>query len=171
MKPIMISLPVLCLLIITANTSSAQKTFTLISPVPSEVIKKNITSSELISTDSKVYRNFEKQHPMVENVHWALTKEGYVVRYEERKKRSVDFYNHKGKWFGTITYLSLNEVPEDVAGVVRNAYSCYEIFFAQQVRTPRGSVHVVKIEHGKEWKTLKVQDGNLVAVEEFHKPD
>jgi hypothetical protein len=121
------------------------------------------------SPDKRTLQRFDKSYADVENTHWSKIREGSQVTFTSNGKKWMIRYSPNGRWICTIRYLPLEQVPENIELSITGAYPGYHIFFAQDVQTPAGFAHVIKIEKGNTWKTLKVVNCEIEVMEDFEK--
>jgi hypothetical protein len=126
-------------------------------------------SSGSTAVNSKAVISFHNSYPSATEERWSATPDGTRVRFMSENMQIIENYNRRGRWTGTIRYLPLNKLPKDVVYAVTQTYPGYSIFFAQDVRTAYGYVHIVKIETGTNWKTLKISGSDVETIEDMDK--
>jgi hypothetical protein len=160
MKPFILTLS--CVLALLPGITSAQTV------VGTEITDaKNEAAS--LQVDARCLRHFEQSFTEPLNVRWRTTAEGYGVNFSQRGINYDTRYNRRGRWTGTIQYIPVELLDKHVAAAVKRVYPRYDIFFAQQLSVPRGSMYVVKIERGNEWKLLHVVHRSVTVVGEYVK--
>lgn len=112
-------------------------------------------------------KSFNKMFGNVENARWHATDEGSTVKFSQSNIKYHVFYNKRGKWKATIQYLPVDMLPGWLVGRVRSEFRRFSIFFAQHVKTPFGRTYILKIEKGKEWKTIRVSPEATEVMEEY----
>jgi hypothetical protein len=123
-----------------------------------------VTSPEYLSDSLSIPENisaaaiesFQKKFNNATNARWHSTDEGSSVKFQQGNSAYHVFYNKKGKWKATITYIAPEDLPKWVISRVKFEFKGYSIFFAQYVKTPDGSTHLVKIEKGSDWKFVMI---------------
>jgi hypothetical protein len=150
MKQLVLSLAVVCSLMAVGQVANAQKT---VDGTPGFLAKEN--------RNTKAHMEFLRAHPSMEKLDWYAVDGGYMVHDAAVKNPAHEYYTNNGKWIATITTLPVENLDGDVVALVRNNYSCYDIFFAQEMKTPNGIVYLLKIEKGNDWKDISVHDGQI----------
>jgi hypothetical protein len=100
--------------------------------------------------------SFNKMFNNVENARWHATDDGSTVKFQRHNIDYHVFFNKRGKWRATIHYVPPENLPKWVIGRVRSEFRNSSIFFAQHIRTHVGWTYFVKIEKGKEWKSVRI---------------
>ena len=136
--------------------------------VATEVTEKAIPAST-INVHSNCLKHFSRSFKNAANQRWSVSDEGYTVKFTANGISYDVRYNHRGHWKTTISYFPVNLLNKNVVRSVLYAYKHYNIFFAQQVSVPSGSVYFVKIEKGNEWKFLKVMNREIEVLGEYIK--
>ncbi|MEO8583554.1 MAG: hypothetical protein ABI415_07145, partial [Flavitalea sp.] len=121
------------------------------------------------SPGNNAVKFFARAHPFMTDAKWYLTKDGYKVKYNENGIKGMEYFNDNGQWIASNRYLPINQVPAELIATVNNLYGRYSIFFAQEVKTSSGLVHIIKIENENTWKTLSICEGNIQLMESFNK--
>jgi hypothetical protein len=132
------------------QVANAQKT---VDGTPGFLAKEN--------RNSKAQMDFLRAHPSGETLDWYAVEGGYLVHSAAVKNPAHEYYTNGGRWIATITTLPVESLDGDIVALVRNSYSCYDIFFAQEMKTPQGLVYLLKIEKGNDWKDITVHNGEI----------
>ena len=136
--------------------------------VATEITEKSIPEST-INVHSNCLKHFSRSFKNATNQRWSENNEGYSVHFSENGISYNVRYTQRGRWITTISYIPVNLLNKDVAQTVLYTYRHYNIFFAQKVSVPAGSVYFVKIEKGNEWKFLKVMSREIEVLGEYIK--
>ena len=118
---------------------------------------------------SNCIKHFERSFKNTTNTTWTVTETGYTAHFSENNMSYDVRYNKKGRWLSTIRYIPGQLLDEKISRFVLNQYKHYTIFFAQQVTVPQGSVYLVKIEKGNDWKFIKVKKWETEIIGEYIK--
>ena len=118
---------------------------------------------------SNCLKHFERSFKNSTNFNWTVTETGYTARFWENNMSYDVRYNKKGRWLSTIRHIPVQHLDEKISKFVLNQYKHYTIFFAQQVTVPQGSVYLVKIEKGNDWKFIKVKRWETEVIGEYIK--
>lgn len=79
-------------------------------------------------------------------------------------------YSLKGRWLNTIKTYDNSKLPDDVRDLITDNYSRFRIFgVALEVHVGPKMAHLVLIETDKEWKRIKVVDGEYEEYESYKK--
>jgi hypothetical protein len=113
---------------------------------------------------SKAVSNFNKSHKGIGDEQWFETKEGgSVCRFVDNNGVNRAYYNKKGNWQYTISDYTEKELPEDIRRQVKSTYYDYDISFAQKIDMVMASklVYLVQIQHEKDFKVVRVCEGEM----------
>ena len=150
MKKLVLSLAVVCSLIAMGQVANAQENS---SETPGFLAKEN--------RNSRAHIEFLRTHPSFETLDWYAVEGGYMVHDAAVKNPSHEYYTNSGRWIATITTVPVENLSGDIVALVKNTYSCYDIFFAQEMKAPQGLVYLLKIEKGDDWKDISVHNGEI----------
>lgn len=165
----------LCLGLITTQQSFSQTS------LPFQVVSSSLTGDVFPGIDNppaaseanvnnKAVLHFHESYPQASQAIWVTDDKGSsAVRFVSSGMTIFEHYNRGGRWTSTIRNLPIDKVPQNVLDMVGVAYPDYKIFFAQDVRTPFGFVHVIKAESATQWKTLRVTNEGVDVMEDFDK--
>src|SRR5688500_5941348 len=142
-----------------------------ISSFSQTTVSAEITTAEypVVNVHSKCLKHFANAFKSSTNTKWSATDEGYTARFLENNISYDVRYNHRGRWLSTIRYIPVQQLDQKISRFVLDQYRNYNIFFAQQVTVPIGSVYLVKIEKGNDWKFLKVKSTEIEVIGEYIK--
>ena len=150
-----------------SHISLAQKTET-VSSVAVSGLHNN--ASRHVSRDqvpTKAYRHFIRTYKNVNDEAWELTSTGLVAHFFNDKMQQLVFYNKKGNWQRTVFNYNASKLPNEVRDLVKLNYWGYSITHCSQVEAPSGSVYYITILKNKDFRTLKVQDGEIEVLNKF----
>jgi hypothetical protein len=150
MKQLVLSLAVVCSLLGIGQVANAQQT---VNASPGFLAKEN--------RNTRAYMEFLRAHPSLETLDWYAVEGGYLVHDAAVKNPAHEYYRNDGKWIATITTIPVENLDGNIVALVKNSYSCYDIFFAQEMKTPQGIVYLLKIEKGNDWKDISVHNGQI----------
>jgi hypothetical protein len=156
MKQLVLSLAVVCSLLAAGQIANAQQS---VNAAPGFLASEN--------KNSKAHMEFLRTHPSFETLDWHAVEGGYLVHDAAVKNPAHEYYTNDGRWIATITAVPVESLNGDVVSLVNNRFSCYDIFFAQEMKTPKGLVYLLKIEKGNEWKNITVHDGEIKVTGEY----
>jgi hypothetical protein len=153
---------VLCLFMCLPSLSFSQTIVaTEIHDVPVE--------SAVVHVNAKCLKHFSHQFKNAAETRWMKNDEGFSAHFSETNILYDVRYNHHGRWICTIKNIPVELLSKNVVNVLRYEYRHYNIFFAQQILVPAGSVYLLKIEKGNEWKYVKVSDRIVEVLNEYVK--
>ena len=156
MKQLVLSLAVVCSFMAIGQFAAAQET---ISRTPGFLAKEN--------RNTKAQMDFVRTHPSMESLDWHVVEGGYLVHDAAVKNPAHEYYTNDGRWIATITNLPVENLDGEIVSLVKNSFSCYDIFFAQGMKTPKGLVYLLKIEKGNEWKDINVHNSQIKVTGEY----
>jgi hypothetical protein len=151
-----------CVFLLIPRISNAQTV------VGTEITDDNSHAASL-RVNAKCLQHFEQTFTEPVNVRWRTTPEGFGVNFSQRGILYDARYTYKGRWTGTIRYIPVARLDERISAAVKRVFPHHNIFFAQQLSVPQGSIYVVKIERGNEWKLLHVVHRSVTVVGEYVK--
>jgi hypothetical protein len=122
-----------------------------------------------LSVHAKCLQHFEQAFVEPQSVRWRITAEGFGANFSSQGITYDVRYNQKGRWQATIRYIPIALLDRHVAATVKRVYPRYNIFFAQQLSVTKGSMYVIKIEKGNEWKLLNVVNHTVIVAGEYVK--
>lgn len=144
--------------------------------LPLHSFTQTTVSSEIITAEyppanvhANCLKHFERSFKNTTNTNWSVTDEGYTARFSVNNMSYDVRYNKKGRWLSTIRYIPVQQLDEKISKFVLTQYKHYTIFFAQQVSVPQGSIYLVKIEKGNDWKFIKVNNWETEVIGEYIK--
>jgi hypothetical protein len=156
MKQLVLSLAVVCSLLAIGQVANAQQT---VNGTPGFLAKEN--------RNTKAQMDFVRAHPSMETLDWYAVDGGYLVHDGAVKNPAHEYYTNDGRWIATITTVPVETLDGEVVALIKNNYSCYDIFFAQEMKTPKGLVYLLKIEKGNDWKDLSIHNGDIKVTGEY----
>ena len=116
-----------------------------------------------------VVNNLKKQYPAAENASWLKSNSGYTVRFDAGKVENRIYLDKKGISQAVVRVSDASLLPEDYQTYVRNSFSCYAITTVQEVTVGKEKAFIVTIQKNKDWKQVRLQDGELVDIKEYQK--
>ena len=122
-----------------------------------------------MDVNANCLKHLSRSFKDADHASWSTNAEGFVVRFLSHAIAYDVRYNHRGRWLSTIRYIPVEFLDRDIITMVMNQFEQFNIFFAQQLLVPAGSVYFIKIERGREWKTLKLQNGEIDVMAEYIK--
>jgi len=121
--------------------------------------------------NTKMFNNFSKSFAEASDIRISTEPDGTRISCKTGETLNKILYDHKGNWVYTVRYYDYNQLPDDIAKQVAEAYPQYEIYgFVSEVNVPGKQVHMVMIENRSSWKRVRVADGDIEPYEEYKKP-
>ncbi|HUQ65363.1 MAG TPA: hypothetical protein VM101_04380 [Flavitalea sp.] len=136
--------------------------------VATEITEKPETAPA-VNVHANCLKHFSRSFKNSVHAIWSTNDKGYSVRFKENELSYDVRYNHHGRWMCTIRNIPFQLLDKKIAKFVLNEFKHYNIFFAQEVSVPLGSVYLIKIEKGNEWKCIKVKKWETEVMEEYVK--
>ncbi|PWU02720.1 MAG: hypothetical protein C5B52_04690 [Bacteroidetes bacterium] len=115
----------------------------------------------------KAIKNFNKFYSDAVGAQWTTIKnQGFVCRFLKGDMVNRAYYNRAGNWVVTVSDIAEKQMPDEVRQSVRSSYFDYSIVFVQEISFPQGNepVYKIQIQSDKEFKVLKLNDGEIEEV-------
>jgi len=117
----------------------------------------------------KAARDFMKFFKKATNVTWTIVPDGFLAHCYCDGIQTRVHYDTKGNREFVCRSYGENKLPHEIRHLVKSNYYDYSIFCVNEVTVSDQTVYFIKIDDDVEWKTLKVEDGEIYVTEEFKK--
>lgn len=118
----------------------------------------------------KAMRHFLKTNPHAAQVNWMVDN-GYIAKYQDELDhpcRSV--YNSNGFYQYTIKQYGEASMNREVRRLVKSSYFDYTITLVEEILVPvQPVIYIVHLEDAGTLKNLRVSEGFVETIEEYHK--
>ncbi len=116
---------------------------------------------------AKAFDNFAKRFKGAKDISVLQSGHNTFISFSESGMRTRAAYSSKGKWLHTITYLPAEKLPENVRYIVGRSFNDYTILRAIKVEVGIDSAYLVDIQRCKDFKTIRVANGEWDVYQEF----
>jgi hypothetical protein len=118
----------------------------------------------------KAYRHFKKTFAGVSGEQWSVTSNGFMSVFTIDGAVSRVFYNNKGNWLFTIECYGESKLPADARAILKSVYPDYSILTVEEIQKPERIIYQVDITCNKNWKTIRICEGEMELVNDFVNP-
>ena len=120
--------------------------------------------------NEKVLKSFRETFTQAEEVKWDETEDYFTVSFVSAGIRSKVNYDKEGNMLSSIRYYSPQLLPLNIFNKLRKEYQKKNLFGVTEVTSGNDVTYYVKMEDGKHWFTLKVDEsGNSTVFEKYKK--
>jgi hypothetical protein len=118
---------------------------------------------------AKSARNFLRMYGDLQNEKWYSLPGGSLAKFEGEGIGYRVVFDKKGNWVYTLKQYTEKELPVRVRAMVKSVYYYYPIAWVKEFNQSQSVVYLIHIENDREWKTIRVADGEMEVAEEFSK--
>ncbi len=122
-----------------------------------------------ISINAKAVKDFSKTYKHAANASWYELSDGYVAKFEKDGVTTKVYYDTKGRLLGNIQSYFENKLARDIRHQVKSHYYDHNIYYVHELTVGDHKVYIVKLEGKKDWKTIRITDGEMEETESFQK--
>ena len=115
----------------------------------------------------KAHRHFKKMFAGVSGEQWSVTSSGFMSAFAIDGAVSRVFYDNKGNWLFTIDCYDESKLPADTRAILKSVYPDYSILTVEEIQMPERIIYQVDITCNKNWKTVRIYDGDMELVNDF----
>lgn len=112
----------------------------------------------------RAVRHFKDTYPKALDEQWYVIQRGFMAKFRVDGINVRSDYDQHGNWLYTIRYLYEKQLPREVRRIVRSNYLDYEISSAEEIQVNRDFIYLLHIHEGKDWKTIRVHNGEMSEV-------
>jgi hypothetical protein len=127
------------------------------------------STSEVSEINAKAVKDFSKTFKNAANTQWYKIPDGFVAHFSVNGVEKRTYYDKRGNWHFTITYLDEKALPKDVRGQVKSIYYDYDIATIQKVEVEDKVVYLIHMQDEKTWKTVRVSEDGMDEIENYTK--
>ena len=151
---------------VSAQLSTSSEAVASTSTHGSQSIKKN-PFRPAIST--RTFRTFYKMFADTEAA-WYEISDAYIAKFSSHSVETMVGYGKRGTWLYTIKRYGEKILPRTVREQVRMHYFDYNISHIDEVHVPgqENSIYIIHLRDDKNFKTLRVCDGDIEVIAEYH---
>ena len=137
------------------------------SVAPSFDASKSLAPSPAISTAHfRAMKDFNKNYKTAANAQWRQISDGFIADFTLDGIKTRSAYSKKGNWVYTIKYYGEKDLPKDVRKLVKSTYFDFSIIQVEEVQVTENLAYLVHIQDGKDWKIIRVVDGEMDVYKE-----
>ncbi|MBO9565882.1 MAG: hypothetical protein J7621_24100 [Niastella sp.] len=120
--------------------------------------------------NEKVLKSFRETFTQAEEVKWDETDDYFTVSFVSAGIRSKVNYDKEGNMLSSIRYYSPQLLPLNIFNKLKKEHQKKNLFGVTEVTSGNDVTYYVKMEDGKHWFTLKVDEsGNSMVFEKYKK--
>jgi len=120
--------------------------------------------------NEKVLKSFRETFTQAEDVRWDESADHYTVSFLSAGIRSKVNYDKEGNMLSSIRYYSPQLLPLNIFNKLKKENPKKNLFGVTELTTGSDVTYYVKMEDGKHWFTLKVDEsGNTQVFEKYRK--
>ena len=121
--------------------------------------------------NQKAMHDFKKTFKDVNNEKWYSIKNGFLAEFSLNTSKSRVVYDKKGNWRFTVSYYDEKNLPAEIRAIVKPVYYDYTISRVEEVHVNDQIIYFVRVQNDSSLKTLRVCEGQMDLIEDFHKSD
>ncbi|WEK37758.1 MAG: hypothetical protein P0Y53_09610 [Candidatus Pseudobacter hemicellulosilyticus] len=93
---------------------------------------------------------------------WYPIKNGFMAKCVVNNINTRVDYDHRGQWICTLTYYEEPLMSADLRARIKSTWYDHRIVLVEQLEFPSiPTVYVVHINLDREWKRIRVQEGDM----------
>jgi len=119
--------------------------------------------------NKKAMHDFKKSFKDVSNEKWYSIRNGFLVEFSLNSSRNRVVYDKKGNWRFTVSYYDEKNLPAEIRAIVKPVYYDYTISRVEEVHADDQIIYIVHVQNNSSLKTLRVCEGQMDLIEDFHK--
>jgi len=120
--------------------------------------------------NEKVLKSFRETFTQAEDVRWDESSDFFTVSFLSAGIRSKVNYDKEGNMLSSIRYYSPQMLPLNIFSKMKRENPKKNLFGVTEVTTGNDVTYYIKMEDGKHWFTLKVDEsGNSQVYEKYKK--
>ena len=120
--------------------------------------------------NEKVLKSFRETFTQAEDVRWDESSDFFTVSFVSSGIRSKVNYDKEGNMLSSIRYYSPQMLPLNIFSKLKKENPKKNLFGVTEVTTGNDVTYYIKMEDGKHWFTMKVDEsGNSQVYEKYKK--
>jgi hypothetical protein len=120
--------------------------------------------------NEKVLKSFRETFTQAEDVRWDESSDFFTVSFLSAGIRSKVNYDKEGNMLSSIRYYSPQMLPLNIFSKMKRENPKKNLFGVTEVTTGNDVTYYIKMEDGKHWFTMKVDEsGNSQVYEKYKK--
>lgn len=120
--------------------------------------------------NEKVLKSFRETFTQAEDVRWDESSDFFTVSFVSAGIRSKVNYDKEGNMLSSIRYYAPQLLPLNIFGKMKRENPKKNFFGVTEVTTGNDVTYYIKMEDGKHWFTMKVDEsGNSQLYEKYKK--
>ena len=134
-----------------------------------QVTDINGSAVTINNVNVKAVKDFSKSCKEAEDIHWYIQTNGTFVHYLMNGNKGRRCYDKKGNFVYNILSYPEEFLPYAVRDQVKRTYYFdYNIILADEIQTEGKTIYIVHIKNKTTWKNIRVCNGEMDVLEEFH---
>lgn len=121
------------------------------------------------TVNDKIAKSFKKYFGSAAEQNWSVVDGNFLNRFHSNGVLTNALFSKNGNLIYTITYGTEKNMPEDIRKIVKSEYYDYSITMAIEVQQDKRDIWVVKVDNADEQITVRVEDGEMEAMQKFDK--
>jgi hypothetical protein len=118
---------------------------------------------------ARAIRDFTSSYKNPSDIRWVVLTDGFLVHCYDDGFQIRIYYDVKGRRTWMVRSYGENKLPPDVRHIIRSQYYDFNIFSVTEINSRGRIIYIVKIADSTKWKTLNIEDGDMICTEEFDK--
>lgn len=132
---------------------------------PGNNFSSNVPINEL---SAKAYRRFHRRFREVPaGEYWFKYADGYQVSFTIGVHHELAYYDPAGLFRYSLKYFSGQEIPGDLAQLVKRRFPGYKIDVVTEVDNGQGSFYMAQILNPDHIKMLTIADGRIETIQDL----
>jgi len=127
------------------------------------------SSSNSITVEDRVSKNFAKDFSGITDAVWTKTNSGFHVNFMSNGIQTWAALSKKGICLKSVRYYSEKNLPVAIRTQVKNVYSQFNITSVQEVYSDHTTAYLVTIADAATWKVIRVVNGEMDIWKEYVK--
>jgi hypothetical protein len=120
--------------------------------------------------NEKVLKSFRETFTQAEDVRWDESSDFFTVSFVSAGIRSKVNYDKEGNMLSSIRYYAPQLLPLNIFSKMKRENPKKNLFGVTEVTTGNDVTYYIKMEDGKHWFTMKVDEsGNSQLYEKYKK--
>ena len=120
--------------------------------------------------NEKVLKSFRETFTQAEDVRWDESSDFFTVSFVSSGIRSKVNYDKEGNMLSSIRYYAPQMLPLNIFSKLKKENPKKNLFGVTEVTTGNDVTYYIKMEDGKHWFTMKVDEsGNSQVYEKYKK--
>ncbi|OQP68027.1 hypothetical protein [Niastella populi] len=127
-------------------------------------------SDYLNDINVRAMRDFVGRYGDAENVKWHNTNSSFIAVFFRDSVQHRVVYTSRGDLNFIMKYYEEKRMARNIRAQVKSTYYDYKIYVIQEIEMPdRPAVYIIHLQGEKDWKKVRVCQGEMDVLEEFKK--